>query len=112
MESTWELESVIKNLKETSPGPDEIHYAMIKNLPRDTLRWLLEFYNHIWHQGEFPQFWHHSELVPIPKANRNKREAANYRSIFLTSCLCKLMEHMVNKRLKWVIDCNNMVQNF
>lgn len=108
----WELKSTLRNLKGSSPGPDDIHYSMMQHLPQKCLNWLLSFYNHLWERGEFPNTWRRSEIVPIPKTGKDKRQACNYRPIFLTSCLCKTVERMVNKRLMWYLERQDILQNF
>ena len=37
--------------------------------------------------------------------------AANYHPIALTSCLCKTMECMANKRLVWFLESNKLITN-
>ena len=49
--------------------------------------------------------------IPIPKPGKNSLYQSNYRLIALTSCLCKTMERMVNKRLVWFIESNNLYTN-
>ena len=34
------------------------------------------------------------------------------RSIALTSCLCKTLERMINKRLTWFLESNNHISRF
>ena len=47
----------------------------------------------------FPLSWRKATLVAIPKPDKDSSNPNNYRPIALTSCLCKTMERMVNKRL-------------
>ena len=47
--------------------------------------------------------------IPIPKPGKDASEPSNYRPIALTSCLCKTLERMVNNRLVWFLDKNNLI---
>ena len=39
----------------TAPGEDAIYPQMIKRLPPETLKYLLDMYNKIWDEGEVPK---------------------------------------------------------
>ena len=69
----------ITELKGTATGPDDIHYQMLK---------------------------------PIPKPGKDHAEPTNYRPIALTSWLCKTLERMINKRLVWYLESNNLITKF
>ena len=58
-----------------------------------------------------PESWKLVTIILIPKPGKNNLYASNYRPISLTSCLCKTMERMVNKRLVWFIESNNLFTN-
>ena len=58
------------------------------------------------------QSWKLATIIAIPKPGRNNLYASNYYPIALTSCLCKTMEQMVNKKLVWFIESNNLFTNF
>ena len=36
-------------------------------------------------------------------------DPSNYRPIALTSCICKVMDHMINSRLVWYLERNKLV---
>lgn len=110
--TTWELNYILDNVKGSSPGPDNIHYEMLIKLPKNTKEWLLAYYNHIWQSGILPNTWKNSIVIPIFKTGKDKLDPSSYRPIFLTSCLCKVMERMVNKRLMWVLEKHNFIQPF
>ena len=65
--------------------------------------------NEIWRTGKFPEDWHKAVIIPIPKPGKDKTEATNYRPIALTSCICKTMEIMINDRLVWFLESNNLI---
>ena len=47
--------------------------------------------------------------IPVLKIGKNPSNKNSYRQISLTNCLCKLMERMVNKRLSWYLEINNIL---
>ena len=63
----------------------------------------------IWRTGKFPEDWHKAVIIPIPKPGKDKTEATNYRPIALTSCICKTMEIMIDERLVWFLESNNLI---
>ena len=101
-----EIKSCISELKNTAAGPDEIHNIIIQHLPEETIKLLLEIFNNIWQTHSFPDIWKKATIIPIPKPGKDHSDPSNYRPIALTSCLCKLMEKLVNKRLTWFLEIN------
>ena len=104
-----ELIEAIKISNDTATGPDEIHYQMLKHLPENALVTILQIFNDIWTTGVFPESWRLATIIPIPKPGKNPAEPTNYRPIALTSCLCKTLERMINKRLVWYLESNNLI---
>ena len=51
-------------------------------------------------------------LYLLPKPNKDHTEATNYRPIALTSCLCKTMERMINDRLVWFLESNQLITKY
>ena len=43
-------------------------------------------------------------MIPIPKSNKDHTDPLSYRPIALTSCLCKVLECMINARLIWYLE--------
>ena len=102
-----ELVEAIQLSHYSAMGPDEIHYQMLKHLPYTSLETLLNIFNYIWTTGKFPDDWQYATIIPIPKPGKDPVEPNNYRPIALTSCLCKTVERMINKRLTWFLESNN-----
>jgi len=73
---------------------------------------LLQLCNLIWNTRILPSDWKHAIIIPSIKANRNKFDPLSYRPIALTSNICKLMEKMVNNRLRWFLETNSIYTNF
>ena len=90
--------------KPRTPGPHGIHNNLLKHLPEDTLKITKEILNKIWTSGDFPHPWRATTVIPIPKSNKDQTDPLSYRPIALTSCLCKVLEHMINTRLIWHLE--------
>ena len=57
-----EYDSALKTCNDTAPGPDDIPYSLIKNVPRNTKLFIISILNRIWHNSEYPSVW---ELATI-----------------------------------------------
>ncbi|GBN07213.1 hypothetical protein AVEN_204121-1 [Araneus ventricosus] len=107
-----ELKDALNKSHPTSPGLDGIHYNMLKNLSENSLNSILTLFNRIWNEKTFPVSWREAVVVPIPKIGKDPLNSSNYRPIALTSCLCKLLERMVNKRLAYILEKKNILSKF
>ena len=106
-----ELVTSLNKAKDTAVGPDDIHYQLLKHLPESCLLVLQDIFNNIWLTGNFPPSWHDAIVVPIPKPGKDHTDPINYRPISLISCVCKTLERMVNNRLTWFLETNNLLTN-
>lgn len=97
--------------KRSSPGDDNITYEMIKNLSLSMQLYILQVFNKIWSERLFPTAWRKAIIIPILKPGKPISEPASYRPICLTSCLCKVMERMVYKRLTWLIESKKLLHD-
>ena len=105
-----ELEQALRELKmKKSPGPDQVTNEMLVNLGNGMKRKLLQLFNTSWRSGRIPQAWKEATMTPIHKQGKSKDKAESYRPISLLSCLCKTMERMVNTRLTWYLENNNIL---
>ena len=102
--SLSELQSALSRAHDTAPGPDNIHYQMLRHLPNSCLQTLLAVFNSIWTSGNFPTSWSEATVIPIPKPGKDHSDPGNYRPIALTSCVCKTFERMINDRLVWFLE--------
>jgi hypothetical protein len=83
----------------SSPGSERIHYEFLKKLSRPERLKLLKAYQRIWETGDFPANWTEAIVIPIPKPGKDPNKPDSYRPISLASCMCKLLEKIVNRRL-------------
>ena len=102
--TTAEFEHAIRNCKNTSPGADKIHYAMLNHLPDNSRSFMIGLFNRIWQEDEFPVMWSAAVLLPFLKPEKMGNVPLDYRPITLTCCLCKIFEKMINYRLMWALE--------
>jgi hypothetical protein len=77
---------------------------MIKQLGEKEKETLLGIYNNIWKQGSYPEEWRTALTAPIQKPGKDPENPGSYRPISLTSCLRKVMEKMVYRRLVHILE--------
>ena len=104
-----ELENALNSCHSSAPGPDNISFEMIQKLAPLAKSYLLTFYNDLWLNNKFPKKWHHAIVIPIGKPGKDCSNPENYRPISLTSCLCKVLEKMVNGRLNYALSLKNIL---
>jgi len=92
-----------------SPGPDNINYEMIRQLGEKTKEKLLNVYNQLWKEGDFPEEWRKANVIPIKKPGKDPEIPDSYRPVSLTSCLCKVMEKMANRRLVHILEERKLI---
>ncbi|XP_068233356.1 uncharacterized protein [Palaemon carinicauda] len=96
--------SALATCNDTAPGPNGIPYAMIKPVHFKTKLFSLSIFNRIWHDHSYPSVWELAIILTFLKLGKDKFLAAHYRPVALTSCLCKIMEKIVNVKLMWYLE--------
>ena len=76
-----ELESVLKNNKNKSPGPERIPNRLLLELPTSVKKYLLDLYNCIWIKQVFPNQWRNALVIAIPKQGKDKNKPETYARI-------------------------------
>ena len=107
-----ELADALSKAHDTSSGPDDIHYQLVKHFPVSSLLILLEIFNDIWKIGNIPKSWKQATVITIPKPDKDHTDPTNYRPIALTSCICKTMGRIINDRLTWFLEANNIITDY
>ena len=105
-----EVELAIRQLKcKKAPGPDGVTNDMIKNFGLLTKRTLLKLFNESWKTGTVPAMWKKATIIPIHKKGKHKNNPNSYQPISLLSCLGKLLEKVINRRLLSFLEDNNVL---
>ena len=106
-----ELQFASKKCKGSSAGFDDIHYEFVEKMSNKNKKVINKLYNNIWENHEFPTSWKVALVIPILKPGKDPKNAINYRPISLISCLCKVMERMVNRRIMYFLEKNEIISN-
>ena len=96
-------------MKQKASGPDGITNEMLKHLGPGAKRILLRIYNQSLSTGTVLTIWKEAVIRPIPKKEKDKRDPSSYRPISLLSCIRKLLERIINKRLIWHLESNSVL---
>ena len=108
--SMKEFDDSLKLLKpKQAPGSDKISNDMLIHLGPLAKKKLLQIFNASWKSGKIPTVWKKAIMIPILKHGKPRNQVDSYRPISLTSCVCKLMERMVNNRLTWLLESENIL---
>lgn len=91
-----EIDGAIKRSNtKSAPGKDGIDYKIIQKLPGRCIEELEKIFNRIWEGEEMPIQWKETEMIFLEKPGKKA-----IRPISLTSCMGKIMERVINERLK------------
>lgn len=83
----------------SAPGPDGITNKILRNLNDESVTIITKYMNECRAEGSILQQWKTAHVVMIPKPGK-KLQIENLRPISLTSCVGKLMEHVILTRLQ------------
>ncbi|KAG5884052.1 hypothetical protein JTB14_037457 [Gonioctena quinquepunctata] len=107
-----EMEKVLDSTNLSSPRPDTIPYEMLHALPQSAKETPLELGNKIWIEGIYPKQWMNIIIIPVPEPGKDPKNTKNYRQISLSNCISKVFEKMVNYRLVWYLERNELLSSF
>ena len=72
------LRTALGEAHDTAPGPDQIHFQILKPLPEASLQCLLKVFNDIWETGEFPPSLREATIKTIAKPRKDSKDPNNY----------------------------------
>jgi hypothetical protein len=91
-----------------SVGPDLVSPRVLKECAQQLAGPLAVFFNLILLTGFVPDDWKTAIIHPLFKKG-SRFLPANYRPISLTSCLCKIFEHIVSSQIHKFLFLHNLI---
>ena len=119
------VEGPIENIKETevkkavermkkgkATGCSGLSVDLMSSLGEQGLRMMTEMMEAVWREGKIPREWEKSEIVPIYKQKGDPLDCGNYQGIKLLEHMLKVMERVLDQRLRELIEIDNMQFGF
>ena len=107
--SEIELKKSIAFTRDKSPGLSGIGIVPIKNLPPNYHNLIISLYNAIIASKYWPMLFKKSKMVFAPKPGKSLTDPLNYRPISLLEILAKILERIINNRLLFYLEYNNIL---
>ncbi|KAF2363931.1 Reverse transcriptase domain [Trinorchestia longiramus] len=104
-----ELNSSLSALKNKAPEQDGVYDRFLQKLPLHWKKELLCVYNTSLYTGCVPPGWKWGIWLLILKPGKDPEQVSSYRPICLLSCIGKLMERMIQRRLEYWVETNNLL---
>lgn len=107
--SVAEIVEIIRSLpRYSSPGPDGISNALLKEGPPSLLTAIATFFSIVLAGGTLPRDWKTANVVPIFKSGA-RSQCSNYRPVSLTCTLCKVFERLLKRRILDYLLSNHLL---
>ena len=90
-----DYEEILSKTRRSSPGPDKISYNILKRLPKCLKTYISLLITSSQNNSYVPTTWKELQVKMLPKPNKNKKAAENYRPISLTNCIANICETAV-----------------
>jgi len=102
------------NLMKTgkAAGGSGMTTEMLKALGEEGIRWLTEIFNQTWEEGRMPEDWRVGIIIPVYKGKGDPQECSSYRPIKLLEHAMKLMEKVIERRLRGIVNIDEMQRGF
>ena len=106
-----ELQSVVRSMKNVSPGDDEFPVGLIKICNMNlVLPVLCSLFNLSLAKGVFPDILKSAKIATVHKGG-SPYNKDNYRPVSVLKCLSSIFEKLVCDRLRVYLDCHKMLCN-
>ena len=109
--SKTEVERIILNLKNVSPGYDSVHAKVVKASYKSYIDPLTHILNLSITQGFFPDSMKIAKIIPVYKSG-DSMSITNYRPISILPLFSKLLEKLMYDRMISFIDSNKILYQY
>ena len=111
--SEEEVEAAIGKMKlSKAAGPSGVVGDMLKAAGNDGMRWMNELCNAVVRNGKIPKDWSRSWLVNVYKGKGDALECDSYREIKLVEHAMKILERVIERRVRNVVKIDSMQFGF
>ena len=108
-----EVEKAVERMKKgKATGCSGLSVDLMSSLGEQGLRMMTEMMEAVWREGKIPREWEKSEIVPIYNQKGDPLDCGNYRGIKLLEHMLKVMERVLDQRLRELIEIDNMQFGF
>ena len=108
-----EVEGAVRNMKVgKAAGPSEIVVEMLKADGNKGVKIMTKLCNHVVREGAMPKEWELSTLIPIYKGKGDPMECGSYRAIKLLEHGMKVLERVLEWRLRMTVNIDDMQFGF
>jgi hypothetical protein len=104
--------AVAKMKRDKAAGPSEVVAEMLKGSGESGIRWMTDLFNAIVREGKIPTDWCKSWIVSIYKGKGDAMECGSYRGIKLLEHVMKVLERVLESRLRGKVKIDDMQFGF
>ena len=90
-------------------GSDGISNVVLKHFTTKAVSFLCVIINRMLQSSIFPSRWKEAEVVMIPKCKIGSNTTRDFRPISLLSCVGKIAEAVVLRRMQFFVESRNIV---
>lgn len=104
-----EIKTIMNTFKNNTLGETNINKIILKNMPESAITKLQTIFNLTLSLGHFPTKFKTALAKMIPKSNSDNTDPKNYRPISLLEVPGKILEKIINRRLREFLESNNIL---
>jgi hypothetical protein len=104
--------AIMKAKSGKAPGPSGVVGEMLKAAGDVGVQWMTDLCNAVVLEGKIPEDWRKSWMVNVYKGKGNALECGSYRGIKLLDQVMKVLERVIERRVRDSVEIDNMQFGF